>query len=146
MPDDTTDDPWRLVADLRRQLTACGAELTQRTVERDEALAQQAASAEILQIINGSPGDLTQVFDAILERAMSLCGAAFGFLPTYDGEFFRAAAHRGLPPELADLMGRPFAPRGLMAQTLAGDASVQVAGSVTPRAILAYWRGWQHGI
>jgi hypothetical protein len=92
--DDLTADP-SLVADLRRQLAACSA-------ERDEALAQQAASAEILQAINNSSGDLAPVFDAILERAMRLCEAAFGFLRTYDGEFFRAAAHRGLPPELAD--------------------------------------------
>jgi len=69
-----------LVADLRRQLAACSAELKQRTIERDqalagqaaigaerdEALAQQAASAEILQIINRSSGDPAPVFDAIL--------------------------------------------------------------------------------
>jgi hypothetical protein len=38
------------------------------------------------------------LFDAMLERAMRLCGAAFGELQTFDGERFGMAALRGLPP------------------------------------------------
>src|SRR5262250_506249 len=94
MPESTLADPQQIIADLQRQLAECRA-------ERDEALAQQTATAEVLGVINSSPGDLAPVFDAMLEKAMRLCDAAFGTLLTYDGEKFRPAAALGVPEAFA---------------------------------------------
>jgi GAF domain-containing protein len=120
-PDSTLADSERLIADLQRQLAECRA-------ERDEALAQQTATAEVLQVINSSPGDLAPVFDAMLEKATRLCEAALGQLWTNDDGWFEMVASRGVPPDYAEfLQGRHRpGPGTAHARVVAGEDPVHI--------------------
>jgi GAF domain-containing protein len=84
-----------VVADLRRRVAELEQRLQSGLAERDEAVAQQAATAEVLQVINASPGDLAPVFDAIVEKAARLCDAEGGALWLVDGDMARATGRRG---------------------------------------------------
>src|SRR4051812_25233430 len=87
-------------------------DVAQLTLERDQALDREKATAEVLRVISRSPGDLQSVFEAMLDNATRTCGAKFGMLFRYEGGLFHLVAALNLPPLLADFMRREgaFAP------------------------------------
>src|SRR5215469_12911044 len=103
-------------------------ENTRLITETREALDQQTATAEVLGVINSSPGELVPVFEAMLDKAMRLCSAAFGYLLTYDGELFQEVAHQGLPPRFAEYLPRMDqpGPSGAYARIKAGAPMVHI--------------------
>jgi len=142
--DDSSRDLKREVAELQRRLAQRDSEvaelqrrLGEREAELGEAVAQQAASSEVLQVINASPGDLAPVFDAMLDRALGLCGAAFGQLQTFDGEHYRVLAVRGLTgAAAAERIGRPLVPDrgGALARVFRGERVVHIPDLVDTEA------------
>jgi GAF domain-containing protein len=118
------------VAELRRANAELRRQRDEALAERDEGEAQKSAMAEVLEVINSSAGNLAPVFDAMLEKAMRLCGAAFGELRTYDGERFRLAATRGVPSTYVEYysshVSGVYGPGTAPARILAGERIVHV--------------------
>jgi class 3 adenylate cyclase/putative methionine-R-sulfoxide reductase with GAF domain len=101
-------------------------ELRQRTTDLTEALKQQKATSDLLQVISGFPGNLEPVFQAMLENAVSICGANFGNMFLYEDDAFRTVAMYNAPeayakartsgafvPPSDSLLGRLVATKGV---------------------------------
>ena len=85
------------VAELQREVAALRRELSQ-------SREQQTASSEVLHIISGSPGDLEQVFQGMLAKAVRICKAQFGGLFLCEGHVFRLVAQQIWPATVAQFM------------------------------------------
>ena len=80
--DDTTTDTSAIIAALRAERdaglareAALAEALAKRNNEFGERIEQQSATIDVLKMMSASPGDPQPVFDLIVERARSFCGA-----------------------------------------------------------------------
>ena len=117
----------RLLNELRQRTN----DLTKRTADLSEALEQQTATSQVLQIISSSPGELEPVFASMLEKAVRICDAAFGNIYRWDGDVLHLIATRNTPPAFAEarrysLFKRP-GPKTVTGRMLASRAVVHVA-------------------
>jgi PAS domain S-box-containing protein len=114
-------------------------EVQAKTRDLAESLGQQTATSEVLQIISSSPGDLTPVFDKMLENATRVCDAEFGSMYLVEDDSLRRAALYNVPAALAaartNKVFRPN-PLGQMTAAIRTKQAVQVADVRTTAAYL----------
>jgi two-component system, NtrC family, sensor kinase len=103
----------------------------QRTRELSEALEQQTATSDVLQVISSSPGDLTPVFQAMLENATRVCDAKFGNMFLFEGGAFRTVALHNAPPAFAEARRRSPVLRPLPGTGLGRVAATKQTVQVT---------------
>ena len=72
--------------------------------ELRQSLEQQTATADVLQVISRSPGDLEPVFATMLEKAVSICDAGYGNIHRVEGDGLRNVATRNTPTVFAETL------------------------------------------
>jgi GAF domain-containing protein len=119
----------RLLNELRQRTT----DLSQRTTDLTEALEQQTATSEVLQVVSSSPDDLDAVFAAMLEKAVRICEATFGSIYLWkDGGVVLVATHRNTPAAFLEIQRlskyvRPRNPKSIAARVLETKSVLHVA-------------------
>jgi GAF domain-containing protein/anti-sigma regulatory factor (Ser/Thr protein kinase) len=119
----------RLLNELRQRT----ADLSNRTADLTEALEQQTATSEVLQVISSSPGDLGPVFAAMLEKAVRVCDAKYGSVFRCEGDTFRFMAMHNVPLALAERARHaPFRPsaKHYFGRMITNKAVVHVADAM----------------
>jgi len=71
--------------------------------ELTEALEQQTATSQVLEVISASPGELGRVFQTMLENAVRICGAKFGAMHLFGDNIFRTVAMHNVPAAFAEM-------------------------------------------
>ena len=117
-------------------------ELRQRTDDLSEALEQQTATSEVLQVISRSPGDLDPVFQAMLANATRICEAKFGTLWLREGDAFRAVALHNAPPAYAEARRRELRLRPPPDTALGRAASTKQVVQIDDIRTLSYDPDW----
>jgi hypothetical protein len=92
---------------LTREAEALG-KLQTRDRDLTEALKQQTATAQVLELIASSPGDLQPTFDGIVQRARQLCDGLFSVLYGVHGELVTIEADDHVTPENRQLLRSRF--------------------------------------
>ncbi|UCH48864.1 MAG: GAF domain-containing protein, partial [Betaproteobacteria bacterium] len=87
--------------------------------ETKEALEQQTATSEILQVISESQTDVQPVFDAIAQNARILTGSTSGYVGLVDGDLLRFGAANSVSAEELEAMRSAF-PRPIGRDTAGG--------------------------
>jgi GAF domain-containing protein len=111
-------------------------ELRQRTDDLSEALEQQTATSEVLQVISSSPGELEPTFEAMLANAVRICEAKFGNLYLHEGGALRVVASHNVPRAFAEARRRgPIrpAPGGDFGKLIRTKQTVQTADLAATR-------------
>ena len=115
----------RLLNELRQRTT------TSASAPRPyEALEQQTATSEVLQVISRSPGDLKRVFASMLENAVRICDAKFGIMNFPEPGGVRPVAMHNVPEAFAELLRRDpvvhFGPKHPLARAAATKQVVHI--------------------